>query len=34
MQQDEDDKEEAERGKQAEAQAIKWFQKWFANPPS
>ena len=31
---DEDDKEEAERGKQAEAQAVKWFTRWFANPPS
>jgi dienelactone hydrolase len=31
---DEDDKEEAERGKQAEAQAVRWFEKWFANPAS
>ena len=30
---DEEDKEEAERGKQAEAQAVKWFTRWFANPP-
>lgn len=27
---DEDDIEEAERGKKAEAQAISWFSKWFA----
>lgn len=31
---DEDDKEEAERGKQAEAQALRWFSRWFANPPA
>ena len=30
---DEEDKEEAERGKKAEAQAVKWFERWFANPP-
>ncbi len=30
---DEDDKDEAERGKQAEAQAVSWFQRWFASPP-
>ncbi|KAK5170494.1 uncharacterized protein LTR77_005082 [Saxophila tyrrhenica] len=29
---DEDDKEEAERGKQAEAQAVRWFQRWLASP--
>ena len=30
---DEDDKEEAARGKQAETQAVNWFLRWFANPP-
>jgi dienelactone hydrolase len=30
---DEDNLEEAERGKKAEAQAIAWFGKWFAAPP-
>jgi dienelactone hydrolase len=30
---DEGDKEEAERGKKAEAQAIGWFERWFTNPP-
>ena len=29
---DENDKEEAEKGKQAEAQAVKWFSRWFASP--
>ena len=29
---DESDKEEAERGKEAEAQAVAWFARWFANP--
>ena len=29
----EDNVEEAERGKKAEAQAIAWFEKWFAGPP-
>lgn len=30
---DQDDIEEAERGKKAEAQAIAWFERWFAQPP-
>ena len=30
---DEDNVEEAERGKKAEAQAIAWFARWFAEPP-
>jgi hypothetical protein len=30
---DEDNVEEAERGKKAEAQAISWFGRWFAGPP-
>ena len=30
---DEDNLEEAERGKKAEAQAIAWFLRWFAGPP-
>ncbi|KAK3716038.1 hypothetical protein LTR37_006768 [Vermiconidia calcicola] len=30
---DENDKDEAEKGKQAESQAVKWFTRWFANPP-
>lgn len=30
---DEDDKLEAEAGKKAEAQAVKWFTRWFTNPP-
>ncbi|WPH02311.1 Hypothetical protein R9X50_00517300 [Acrodontium crateriforme] len=30
---DEDDLHEAEAGKKAEAQAISWFTRWFANPP-
>ncbi|KAF7187391.1 Hydrolase tropI [Pseudocercospora fuligena] len=30
---DEDDKEEAARGKKAEEQAVQWFSRWFANPP-
>lgn len=28
---DEDDKHEAEQGKKAEAQAVAWFTRWFAN---
>ena len=31
---DENDKEEAERGKKAEEQAVKWFGRWFTNPPA
>lgn len=31
---DEDDKHQAEAGKKAEAQAVAWFGRWFANPPS
>lgn len=30
---DEDEKEEAEAGKKAEEQAVKWFTRWFAQPP-
>lgn len=30
---DEEDVEEAERGKKAEAQAVAWFARWFAQPP-
>lgn len=30
---DEEDVEEAERGKKAEAQAVEWFKRWFAGPP-
>lgn len=30
---DEGDKEEAEAGKKAEDQAVKWFERWFAHPP-
>lgn len=30
---DEEDKEEAEQGKKAEAQAVAWFGRWFASPP-
>jgi dienelactone hydrolase len=30
---DEDNVEEAERGRKAEAQAIAWFGRWFAGPP-
>nr|POE47809.1 ankyrin repeat and protein kinase domain-containing protein 1 [Quercus suber] len=29
----EDDVKQAELGKKAEAQAVAWFSKWFANPP-
>ncbi|KAK0835705.1 hypothetical protein LTR73_000204 [Friedmanniomyces endolithicus] len=29
---DEDEKVEAEQGKKAEAQAVDWFKRWFANP--
>lgn len=29
---DEEDKEEAERGKEAEKQAIDFFTRWFASP--
>ncbi|TKA72346.1 hypothetical protein B0A55_06766 [Friedmanniomyces simplex] len=29
---DEDEKVEAEQGKKAEAQAVNWFKRWFANP--
>ena len=29
---DENDKHEAECGKQAEAQAVRWFTRWFASP--
>lgn len=30
---DEDEKDVAEAGKKAEEQAVKWFARWFANPP-
>ena len=30
---DKNDVEEAKRGKKAEAQAVAWFTRWFANPP-
>ena len=30
---DENEKEEAERGKKAEVQAVAWFARWFAKPP-
>ena len=30
---DEDEKHEAAQGKKAEAQAVSWFSRWFANPP-
>lgn len=30
---DEEDVEEAGRGKRAEEQAVAWFKKWFAGPP-
>lgn len=31
---DEDEKDEAERGKKAEKQAIDFFARWFSNPPA
>lgn len=30
---DENDKDEAERGKKAEKQAVDFFTRWFSNPP-
>lgn len=30
---DENDKLEAEAGKEAEGQAVRWFERWFTNPP-
>lgn len=30
---DEDEQNEADAGKKAEAQAVNWFKRWFANPP-